>query len=278
MQLLLGCLPPLRDVRPNFRSEIFRRIYKQYVNEGAAGPLALRRHEPELEDRGLFYDDAQLARIALQHMQAAKKLGVKKLVIGECGHANKTLSVIADRVLPYDMTVPRESCYVTLRDIVMSGKLKLDPSRNDFPVTLHAPCNVVRLMGIVEPQREILRKIAPKFREMPCHGVNNFCCGGGSGFAIMSRNNIEEWRNNITGRKKMWQISEAFKDCLGPETKKYICAPCSNCKGQIRELLAHSDLYSKNSFAYGGLVELIVNCMENVKPGFIKWEGEEEEM
>ncbi len=226
---------------------------------------------------GVFYDDAQLARIALDHMKAAKELGVKKIVIGECGHANKALSVLADRVIPWDLQVPRESCYVTLRDIVLGGRLKLDPSRNDFPVTLHDPCNIVRLMGIVKPQRDILHKIAPKFREMPHHGVNNYCCGGGSGFAIMSRNNIDEWRGNISGRKKMWQISEAFKDCLGPETKKYICAPCSNCKGQIRELLEHNDLYEKNSFAYGGLVELIVNAMANVKPGFIKWETEEEE-
>ncbi|MBO4301643.1 MAG: (Fe-S)-binding protein [Desulfovibrio sp.] len=226
---------------------------------------------------GVFYDDAQLARIALAHMQAAKELGVKKIVIGECGHAHKALTVIADRVIPYEYQVPREGCYVTLRDIVLSRKLKLDPSRNDFPVTLHDPCNIVRLMGIVEPQREILRAIAPQFREMPCHGVNNYCCGGGSGFAIMTRNNIEQWRGNISGRKKMWQISEAFKDCLGPETRKYICAPCSNCKGQIRELLEHNDLYTKNNFAYGGLVELIVNCMSNVKPGFIKFEGSAEE-
>ena len=166
---------------------------------------------------------------------------------------------------------------MTLNQILKEGRLKLDPSRNDFPVTLHDPCNIVRLMGIVEPQREVLRAIAPKFREMPCHGVNNYCCGGGSGFAIMTRNNIDAWRGNITGRKKFWQISEAFKECLGPETKKYICAPCSNCKGQIRDILEENGLYVKNSFAYGGLVELIVNAMVDVKPGFIKWEGDEEE-
>ncbi len=41
-------------------------------------------------------------------------------------------------------------------------------------------------------------------------------------------------------------------------------------------MLEHNDLYAKNSFAYAGLVELIVNCMVNVEPGFIKWESEEE--
>jgi Fe-S oxidoreductase len=90
----------------------------------------------------------------------------------------------------------------------------------------------------------------------------------------MSRNNIEIWRNNISGRKKMAQIAGAFADCLSPEIKKYICAPCSNCKGQIREMLEHNGLLEKNSLQYGGIVELIVNAMVDVNPGFIKWEEE----
>jgi Fe-S oxidoreductase len=223
---------------------------------------------------GTFYDDVQFARTALLHAQAAKKLGVKKIVLGECGHAHKALTVIADRVLPKELAIPRESCFPILRDIVLSGRLKLDPKRNDFPVTLHDPCNVVRLMGINKPQRDILHAICPQFREMTPHGAQNYCCGGGSGFAIMSRNNIEAWRNNITGRRKMQQICDAFSDCLGPETKKYVCAPCSNCKGQIREMLHISNLTEKNSITYGGIVELIVNAMVDVNPGFIKWEEE----
>jgi len=69
----------------------------------------------------------------------------------------------------------------------MSGRIKLDPSRNNFPVTLHDPCNMVRLMGIVEPQRRILRKICPQFREMTPHGVENYCCGGEAGSPSPSR-------------------------------------------------------------------------------------------
>jgi len=221
---------------------------------------------------GLWYDDAQFARVALLHAQAAKKLKVKKIVIGECGHAHKALTVIADRILTGDLSVPRESALVLLREIVMSGKLKLDPSRNDFPITLHDPCNMVRLMGIVEPQREILRKIAPKFREMEPHGVYNYCCGGGSGFAIMSPFNFQDWRLSVSGRMKLKQIVEAFADCPGPETPKYLCAPCSNCKGQIRDLFRYYGVWEKQRILYGGLVELIVNAMVDIKEPFIKWE------
>jgi len=221
---------------------------------------------------GLWYDDAQFARVAIKHAEAAKKLGVKKIVLGECGHAHKALSVIADRVLTGDLNIPRESSMTLLRDIVMSGRLKLDPSRNDFPVTLHDPCNMVRLMGVVEPQREVIRAVCPKFREMTPHGVDNYCCGGGSGFAIMSGQNFPDWRFQVSGRKKMEQILNAFSDCLDPSIPKYLCAPCSNCKGQFRDMLAYYDLWEQNRILYGGLVELIVNAMADVKPGFIEWE------
>ena len=221
---------------------------------------------------GVWYDDAQFARVAIKHAEAAKKLGVKKIVIGECGHAHKALTVIADRVLTGDLNIPRESCMVTLEDLVTSGRIKVEPERNDFPVTLHDPCNLVRLMGIVEPQRRILRRIAPQFREMTPHGVDNYCCGGGSGFAIMSGHNFDDWRNQISGRKKLEQILNAFKDELDPSIKKFVCTPCSNCKGQLRDLFNYYDLWEKHTILYDGLVELIVNCMTDVKPGFLEWE------
>lgn len=221
---------------------------------------------------GLWYDDIMLAKVAVRHAQAAKKLKVKKIVLGECGHAHKALTVIADRVLTGDLNIPRESAMTILEEIVFSGKLKFDPSRNDFPVTLHDPCNMVRLMGIVEPQRKILRYLCPQFREMAPHGVDNYCCGGGSGFAIMSPYNFSDWRFQVSGRKKFEQILNAFSDDLSPETHKYVCAPCSNCKGQFRDLLAYYDAWEKCGINYGGLVELIVNAMDDVKPGFIEWE------
>jgi Fe-S oxidoreductase len=221
---------------------------------------------------GLWYDDAQFARVALKHVEAARKLKVKRIIFGECGHAHKALGVIADRILGGEANIPRESFLTLLREIVMSGRLDFDLSRNDFPVTLHDPCNMVRLMGIVEPQREILREICPRFREMEPHGVDNYCCGGGSGFAIMSGHNFPDWRFHVAGRKKLEQILNAFADCIDPSIPKYLCAPCSNCKGQFRDLLAYYDLWNRNRILYGGLVELVVNAMTAVRPGFIEWE------
>ena len=233
---------------------------------------------------GVFYDDVQFARTAILHAKAAARLGVKKIVLGECGHAHKALTVIADKVLTGDLNIPRESCMPILRDIAL-GKykpIKFDKSKNDFPVTLHDPCNYVRLMGVVEPQREVIRAVVPeaRFRELEPHGVNNFCCGGGSGFAIMSGHNFADWRHHVSGRRKLRQVLEAF----GPElredqekgleepTHKYICAPCSNCKGQLRDIIDYYDAYEKYGLYYSGLVELMVNAMEDVTKEFIDWE------
>jgi Fe-S oxidoreductase len=221
---------------------------------------------------GLFYDDAQFARIALNHINMAKKLGVKKIVISECGHAHKSLIPIVDRILVDDNIIHRESTFPILEEIVFSGKIKFDPKKNDFPVTLHDPCNVVRAMGIVEPQRRILRKICPQFVEMEPHGVNNYCCGGGSGFAIFQGKNFPEWRNKISFRMKFKQTLEAFKDNIDPSIHKYVCAPCSNCKGAFRDGLTYYNAFEKCGIIYGGLVELIVNAMEDMEKPFIQWE------
>ncbi len=222
---------------------------------------------------GVWYDDVQLARIAVQHMEAAKELQVKKVVVGECGHAHKAMIVVADRVLTEDLNIPRESAMPVLEDIVINDKIKLDPTKNNFPVTLHDPCNMVRLSGIVEPQRRVIRKICPDFREMEPHGVENYCCGGGSGFAIMSSNNFPDWRSSVSGRMKLRQILTAFQDKISPDIHKYVCSPCSNCKGQIRDLFEYYKVTEKTGIIYGGLVELIVNAIVDIKQPFIKWEA-----
>jgi Fe-S oxidoreductase len=223
---------------------------------------------------GVFYDDVQLARVATRHVQIAKKLGVKKIVMGECGHEHKALATVADRLLIGDLNIPRESFMTFFENIVFSGKIKFDPAKNNFPVTLHDPCNVVRNLGIVEPQRRILRYLCPQFREMTPHGVDNYCCGGGGGLAVMSDVNINDFKASVAGRMKLKQILEAFSDHPGPEVKKYLCAPCLNCKLQLRVIWDYYGVQEKSGIYYGGLAELIVNAMADLKKPFINW-GEE---
>lgn len=239
---------------------------------GISWTLSSELYGYEGTNYGTWYDDVQFARIALRQIEAARRLKVKKIVIGECGHAHKGLTVIADRILTDGMNVPRESYLPILEDLVCNGKLKLDPQKNDFMATLHDPCNVVRLMGIVNPQRRILRKVVPRFTEMEPHGVENYCCGGGSGFAIMSEN-FKDWRVHVSGRMKLKQVLEAFRGADVTD-RKYVCAPCSNCKGQLRDLFSEYEMAEKCTMAYGGIVELVVNAMVDLPKPYVEWNQE----
>lgn len=224
---------------------------------------------------GIWYDDTQAKKVALQQFQAAKELGVRRIVIGECGHAHKAAAVSADRMTYGDNKIPVESCLPLLWDLVKTGRLKFDPQKNNFPVTLHDPCNFVRQMGIVQPQRDILKAICPQFREMTPHGVHNYCCGGGSGFAIMNSMNFAEFRNKVSARKKFEQIINAFgDDFANPDIVKYICAPCSNCKGTMRDLLEFYEATAKFNVHYGGLVELMVNALVTLDQPFLTFTDE----
>lgn len=227
---------------------------------------------------GLWFDDLEAARVGLKHLMIAKDLGVKKIVVGECGHAHKAMCVILDRILPGDFSlpqIPRESCFPLFWDIVKSGRVKLDPKRNDFPVTVHDSCNIVRLMGIVQPQRNVLKAVcAQPVREMTPNGPYNYCCGGGSGFAIMNTLNFGQWRKKVAERMKAKQVLDVFNDVLDPSINKMVVAACSNCKGAMRDIMGHYGLWEKHRILYTGLVELVVNAMVDIPP-FLKWEMEE---
>ncbi|MFR9293020.1 MAG: (Fe-S)-binding protein, partial [Peptococcus niger] len=224
---------------------------------------------------GIWYDDKMARDIALQQIEAAKKLGVNRIVVGECGHAHKAISVVSDRFSPAKDRVPVESFLPMLRDLVLGGTYDLDPMRNDFAVTLHDPCNFVRQMGVVQPQRDIINAVVPKgrFMEMYPHGVDNYCCGGGSGFAIMNSLNFPAYRENISTRMKLKQVLDAFgpENIYDKDLVKYICAPCSNCKGTFREMLKYWGLTENYNFQYAGLVELVVNAMTKFDTPYFEW-------
>ena len=45
---------------------------------------------------------------------------------------------------------------------------------------------------------------------------------------------------------------------------KYVCAPCSNCKGTIRDLLQAYKATARYNVQYGGIVELMVNGLASM--------------
>ena len=107
---------------------------------------------------------------------------------------------------------------------IRDGRIRMDPARVPQLVTLHDPCNLVRVGGVIEPQRQILTRAVARWVEMTPSGVQNFCCGGGGGQLSMTR----FARRLEAGRVKADQIRATGA--------RIVATPCHNCIDQLSEL------------------------------------------
>jgi Fe-S oxidoreductase len=151
---------------------------------------------------GLFTSHEMIKRLNAKIYMEAKRLGVKWIIGGECGHMWRVLHQYMDTMNgPADfLEVPASPvtgtrfeharstrmvhiCEFTA-DLIHHGKLRLDPDRNaHWHVTFHDSCNPSRAMGLLEEPRFILRQVCREFHEMPENTIREqtFCCGSGAG-------------------------------------------------------------------------------------------------
>jgi Fe-S oxidoreductase len=151
---------------------------------------------------GLFHSNQMMKRLNSKIYMEAKRLGVKWVLGGECGHMWRVINQYMDTMNgPADfLEVPKSPITGTVfenarstkmvhiteftADLIKNDKLKLDKSRNDqWRITFHDSCNPARAMGIFEEPRYIINSVANKFFEMPenCIKEQTFCCAGGAG-------------------------------------------------------------------------------------------------
>jgi len=79
-----------------------------------------------------------------------------------------------------------------LLELVASGTLPLRPTLRGTRVTYHDPCYLARYNGIIDPPRKLIEATGAELVEMPRHGANTFCCGGGGGRIWMSESESGE--------------------------------------------------------------------------------------
>jgi Fe-S oxidoreductase len=194
---------------------------------------------------GLFTgNDADMKADNKPYVEEAKKLGVKVMLMGECGHAYRIMKMMMEPGkwwgdLPFEIM----NCMQWTADHIKNNRLRFDKSRNPQPVTYHDPCNFGRSCGITEEPRAILEASCADFREMYPNRGENWCCGGGGGLSAMD--DIKEFRMNVAGTKKMEQIRATGA--------KYVAAACSNCKRQLMQLME----YHKEDIAVGGVHDML---------------------
>jgi len=209
----------------------------------------LSSHASEAANFGMFigsYDN--MKRVAMRIREAALDLGVKRIVVGECGHAWRVAYQFWNTLAgPFDFLdpnypVPQHIIEVT-HDLIKRGALNLDPSANDDKrVTFHDSCNVARAtrMGntpggqFILP-REVIKASVNNYFDMQRETIHEstFCCGGGGGLLT---DDLMELR--VKGAMpRMQALNEVVKE----HDVNYLAAICAICKSQFTKTLPYYD-------------------------------------
>jgi len=218
-----------------------------------------------------FFHSAELAkRLNAKIYSEAKRLGVKWILGGECGHMWRVIHQYMDTfngpadfleapVSPitktsFDHAKSTKMVHICefTADLIKNNRLKFDPTRNaKWKVTYHDSCNVSRGMGLLEEPRFILRNVCPEFYEMPENTIRErtFCCGSGSGLG--SDENMEMRLRGGFPR------ANAVKYVQGEYGVNLLACICAIDKATLPPLLE----YWVPGVEVGGVHELVGNAL-----------------
>ena len=204
-------------------------------------------HASEAANFSMFIGNHEnLHKVAIRIREAALDLGVKRIVVGECGHAWRVAYAFWNTLIgPFDFLdrnypIPQHICEFTY-DLIQRGALTLDKSANDDKiVTYHDSCNVARAtrMGsmpggqFVIP-RAVIKAVVNKFHDMEPGSIHEstFCCGGGGGLLT---DDLMEIR--VKGAQPRMQ---ALKHVVDDHGVNYLAAICAICKTQFAKVLPY---------------------------------------
>ncbi len=219
---------------------------------------------------GLFTSHEMIKRLNAKVYAEAKRLGVKWIIGGECGHMWRVLHQYMDTMNgPADFLEEPVSPITGTRfenarstkmvhiceftaDLIKNNKLKLDPARNNhWNVTFHDSCNPSRAMGLFEEPRYILKSVCNQFHEMPENTIREqtFCCASGAGLGT-----DENFEMRMRGGFPRANAVRHVRDKYGVNLLACICAID---KASLPPLLE----YWTPGVEVGGVHELLANAL-----------------
>jgi Fe-S oxidoreductase len=205
----------------------------------------LSSYASEAANFALFIgSQTQMREVAERIRKAAEDLGVKRIIVGECGHAWRVAYAFWNTLVgPFDFLdpnypAPQHICEFT-HDLIQRGKLRFDKSENDhMTITFHDSCNVARATrmgdrpgGQFEIPRAVIRACVNNFVDMDPDTIreNSFCCGGGGGLLT---DDLVELR--VKGARSRM---EALQKVIDEDGVTHIAAICAICKSQFTKIL-----------------------------------------
>jgi Fe-S oxidoreductase len=182
-------------------------------------------------DMAMFTGDNEImGRIKRTHFETALRLRVKKIVMGECGHAFRSVYDMGNRWLGWQMPpVPIVHAIEFYYDLLKEGRIKIE-KKYEPTVTLHDPCNVVRGGGLHEKARFVAHQICENVIEMHPNREHNYCCCAGGGVINCGP---PYKKTRIDGNRI--KAEQLFS--VKTKGAKILIAPCHNCHSGLHDIV-----------------------------------------
>jgi Fe-S oxidoreductase len=225
---------------PKFRAQL---IYQAAVIMEAAGVNWTMPATPgwDNSDMAMYTGDTELmARLKKEHFEAAERLKVKRIVMGECGHAFRSVYDMGNRALAWRMPpLPMVHALEFYYELFKEGRIKI-AKKFDKPVTFHDPCNVVRGRGLHDMARYVVGKTCDTLIEMTPNREHNYCCCAGGG--VINCGPPYRDKRVESNRVKADQLRRVKEKGV-----EVVIAPCHNCHGGLEDIIHgyHLDLELK---------------------------------
>jgi Fe-S oxidoreductase len=175
-------------------------------------------------------DNEIMGRIKRTHFETALRLRVKKIVMGECGHAFRSVYDMGNRWLGWQMPpVPIVHAIEFYYDLLKEGRIKIE-KKYEPTVTLHDPCNVVRGGGLHEKARFVAHQICENVIEMHPNREHNYCCCAGGGVINCGP---PYKKTRIDGNRI--KAEQLFS--VKTKGAKILIAPCHNCHSGLHDIV-----------------------------------------
>lgn len=183
-------------------------------------------------------DNEIMGRVKKEHFETARRLRVKKIVMGECGHAFRSVFDMGNRWVGWKMPpIPVVHAIQFYYELLKEGRIKI-AKKFEEPVTLHDPCNVIRGAGLAEMARYVVNSICEDFRDMSPNREYNYCCVAGGGVI------------NCGPPHKVTRMlaSKVKADQIAATGAKIVIAPCHNCHSGLEDVVDYYKLGAKVHF------------------------------
>jgi len=236
---------------PKFQAQL---IYQAAVIMHVAGVNWTLPATPgwDNSDMAMFTGDNEImGRLKRAHFETAARLRVKRIVMGECGHAFRSVYDVGNRWLGWRMPpVPIVHAVDFYHELLTQGRIRI---ARKFPqtVTIQDPCNVVRGGGLHEKARELIHRLCEGFVEMVPNREHNYCCCAGGG--VINCGPPYKAQRIASNRVKAEQLFAAKA-----RGATVVITPCHNCHHGIEDINHHYELGLEVKF----LGDILYDAME----------------